>query len=692
MGTHRCQFCGRRLQDTGASDQTLTIIMSTEGNRISPNKKQHSGGPGKSSFRQFLYIMAVFQFCILLYLLSQSDVSIQEMEEKSRQSLDTDFLLNSKSDVKERQGQRLIPEIHPRPTKEQLERLDQMNQEFATLKKDRRLKPCRWDKGCRASLSFLQRIGFQRRSRILARNTFFHDRYWCGRLIPANGGTVQVDLTHVSCSNPPRIYPKTPTLSAKGMPPINITYNDYGRNTPTKPFPNCSVPCRVGGDWAIVSAVHVAGTPWEITKSMEGPIYYPHIRVLPDQYKRNRYYSVTSFASEIPAPYYSEAEYKLQNPAVDFRKAIKGASFLANNCDSQSHRENVVMELMKTKFRIDSLSACLNNAKPPPGVSDLTNKAKVLQQYLFHLAFENQIEEDYITEKLWGTLAAGTVPVYFGAPNVLDHVPHHSIIRVNDFSSIQELANYLIKVSNDQQLYESYHEWRKVPLEDRFLSRYNFTKTHSNCRACKWAYAMQYGFGWNHSRQEIQDLHIPRQICRNKKGLIGHPFKEYWLSSKRKLSVPVATHQPLKTCDIQDSTRHLTIDDGAFQRTVYTQDGVIDFVIDRGDGKSDNDATYLLRLETPIRSTNLQTKDSNQWWLQDVKSRMTILTSRKMDLPAALNKQGTVEIPITRSHLRIRIISEDVDHFHKGAHKRANYYGNLMTEDFFQPLQVYRML
>ncbi len=68
--------------------------------------------------------------------------------------------------------------------------------------------------------------------------------------------------------------------------------------------------------------------------------------------------------------------------------------------------------------------------------------------------------DDYITEKLWGTLASGTLPVYYGAPNIKLHAPAHSIIFVDDYETSQDLANYLIRLTKDKALYESYHAWR----------------------------------------------------------------------------------------------------------------------------------------------------------------------------------------------------------------------------------------
>lgn len=43
---------------------------------------------------------------------------------------------------------------------------------------------------------------------------------------------------------------------------------------------------------------------------------------------------------------------------------------------------------------------------------------KFVAQYKFSLSFENAECEDYITEKLWRPLIAGSVPVYIGSPSV----------------------------------------------------------------------------------------------------------------------------------------------------------------------------------------------------------------------------------------------------------------------------------
>ena len=186
------------------------------------------------------------------------------------------------------------------------------------------------------------------------------------------------------------------------------------------------------------------------------------------------FYGTTSFKSEIPRAYLDARELVTfgipadEFPPVNYTSAIKGASFMATNCRSINHREKVVTKLLEASFRVDSLSSCLHNAEPPKEVrmkSKLKSKSEIMKRYLFHLAFENQNTDDYITEKLWLTLQSGTIPVYLGAPNIGEHFfPNNSFINVNDFSTTQELARYLIEVANNETLYNSYHVWREEPL------------------------------------------------------------------------------------------------------------------------------------------------------------------------------------------------------------------------------------
>lgn len=80
----------------------------------------------------------------------------------------------------------------------------------------------------------------------------------------------------------------------------------------------------------------------------------------------------------------------------------------------------------------------------------------VIREYKFLIAFENSDCYDYVTEKVYNGLNAGAIPIYMGAPNIIEFVPDHSIINAADFSSPESLARYINVVNNNDDLYASY--------------------------------------------------------------------------------------------------------------------------------------------------------------------------------------------------------------------------------------------
>jgi len=71
------------------------------------------------------------------------------------------------------------------------------------------------------------------------------------------------------------------------------------------------------------------------------------------------------------------------------------------------------------------------------------SKAETLGQYTFALCFENMILNGWITEKLFDCFFAGTVPVYWGAPNIEDRVPAGCFIDMRKFAGYADLREYL---------------------------------------------------------------------------------------------------------------------------------------------------------------------------------------------------------------------------------------------------------
>lgn len=78
------------------------------------------------------------------------------------------------------------------------------------------------------------------------------------------------------------------------------------------------------------------------------------------------------------------------------------------------------------------------------------SKQPVMCQYRFCYCFENfSGPSGWITEKLFDALFAGTVPVYWGADNVREHVPADCFIDASQFGDAASLDAYLVSLSDD---------------------------------------------------------------------------------------------------------------------------------------------------------------------------------------------------------------------------------------------------
>lgn len=225
----------------------------------------------------------------------------------------------------------------------------------------------------------------------------------------------------------------------------------------------------------LVHTIRVKGCRIKILRSMEGPQHYPQIRKrLP-----NMLLSTTSFQSDFPITYYTPSRPIYTAPPA-FADTIPAAVFVARNCHSLNHREDLVKALGE-HIRVDSVSACLHNANNPT-----KDKVKLVRQYRVYLAFENQNEHDHVTEKVYDGLEAGVPTVYLGAPNALSDnlVPSGSIIHANEFKTPRLLALFIRRLLTSETSWQAAHQWR-LARDPNFDARFAFAADHIDCRICR---------------------------------------------------------------------------------------------------------------------------------------------------------------------------------------------------------------
>lgn len=128
----------------------------------------------------------------------------------------------------------------------------------------------------------------------------------------------------------------------------------------------------------------------------------------------------------------------------------------------------------------------LNNRELPFEDRGIETKRSVIGSYKFCVAFENSIAVDYVTEKFFEPLLAGSVPVYRGAPNIDEFSPGaHAYIDASKFSGPRELAEYLTALDRDDAAYNEYFKWREGGLSDAFRQLLSAAPADPVCRLCE---------------------------------------------------------------------------------------------------------------------------------------------------------------------------------------------------------------
>lgn len=182
--------------------------------------------------------------------------------------------------------------------------------------------------------------------------------------------------------------------------------------------------------------------------------------------------------SDIVTPYekwqYYDSHVKQLSQAFNYAgNKTKKVAWFVSNCHPRNERMLYAKELSKY-IQVDIYGACgnLHCSRTQACFQMLDN------DYKFYLAFENSNCQDYITEKFFvNGLGHNVLPIVMGArqQDYEKSAPYRSYIHVDEFQSAKELASWLHHLDNDDDLYNSYFEWKGTG---------EFINTYFWCRLC----------------------------------------------------------------------------------------------------------------------------------------------------------------------------------------------------------------
>ena len=143
----------------------------------------------------------------------------------------------------------------------------------------------------------------------------------------------------------------------------------------------------------------------------------------------------------------------------------KFCNFVYSNGHADPTRDRFFRLLSEYK-QVDSAGRHLNNTG-----FRIVDKVSFQRDYRFSIAFENSSTDGYSTEKIIHAYCAGTIPIYWGDPQIgLDFNPE-SFVNCHDYPSLEKVVERVVALDTDEAAYRKVYE---APFLRRPLNGYAF--------------------------------------------------------------------------------------------------------------------------------------------------------------------------------------------------------------------------
>ncbi len=143
----------------------------------------------------------------------------------------------------------------------------------------------------------------------------------------------------------------------------------------------------------------------------------------------------------------------------------KFCSFMATNANAVD-RITFVKKLLEYK-KVDCSGSVLYNMEKKKNIGRVIDgqyidwvdeKLETISHYKFTIAFENEREDNYVTEKIFHPLLVNSIPIYWGAPNIDQYFNPKCYINVSDFDSFESAIAEIERIDQDDALYATFFE------------------------------------------------------------------------------------------------------------------------------------------------------------------------------------------------------------------------------------------
>ena len=102
------------------------------------------------------------------------------------------------------------------------------------------------------------------------------------------------------------------------------------------------------------------------------------------------------------------------------------------------------------------------------GIREISSKLEALKDYRYSIAIENDISENYYTEKLTDCLLTGTIPIYCGCPNIGEFFDIEGILTFNTVDELHTILDEINEQSYLEKLQSIAHNYKLALAQPLF--------------------------------------------------------------------------------------------------------------------------------------------------------------------------------------------------------------------------------
>lgn len=147
-------------------------------------------------------------------------------------------------------------------------------------------------------------------------------------------------------------------------------------------------------------------------------------------------------------------EKRIDNECLQLKKSF--CNFIYSNPNAHPNRDIFFLKLNKYK-KVDSLGNHLRNVTHNIGerhsVDYFRETVEQKKPYKFSIAFENALHRGYNTEKIISSMAAYTIPIFWGDADIGKMYNPRSFINCHDYDSFDKVIELIKEIDNNDKMY-----------------------------------------------------------------------------------------------------------------------------------------------------------------------------------------------------------------------------------------------